>query len=92
MLPAIAKQPGLLWFVVKDSCVERLFVCTSVIVDHDELALVRPAVPLEEDPAAVGAALLLEICSLLQPAQFFKTVPELCRRPRCPSTLRRSWP
>ena len=61
------------------------------------------------------AALLLEICSLLQPAQFFvrkrsseksevlvamsvleakscgaETVPELV--PRCPSTLRRSWP
>ena len=62
-----------------------------------------------------GAALLLDTCSLLQPAQFFVrkrsseksevlvTVSVLearrpCpsssrrRRPRCPSTLRRSWP
>ena len=29
MLPAITRQPGFLWFVVKNSCVERLFVCTS---------------------------------------------------------------
>ena len=51
----------------------------ALVVDHDELALVRPAVPLQEDPralqpqlrAAVGAALLLDTCSLLQPAQFF---------------------
>ena len=47
------------------------------VVDHDELALVRPAVPLQEDPRSrssgplSGAALLLDTCSLLQPAQFF---------------------
>ena len=29
VLPAITRQPGFLWFVVRDSCVERLFVCTS---------------------------------------------------------------
>ena len=29
VLPAITRQPGFLWFVVKDSCVERLFLCTS---------------------------------------------------------------
>ena len=34
---------------VKDSCVKRLFVCTG-LVDHDQLALVRPAVLLQEDP------------------------------------------
>ena len=27
VLPAITRQPGFLWFVVRDSCVERLFVC-----------------------------------------------------------------
>ena len=29
VLPAITRQPGFVWFVVRDSCVERLFVCTS---------------------------------------------------------------
>ena len=29
VLPAITRQPGFLWFVVRDSCVERLFVCTG---------------------------------------------------------------
>ena len=29
VLPAITRQPGFLWFVVNDSCVERLFVCAS---------------------------------------------------------------
>ena len=29
MLPTITRQTGFLWFVVKDSCVERLFVCAS---------------------------------------------------------------
>ena len=28
VLPAIRRQPGFLWFVVRDSGVERLFVCT----------------------------------------------------------------
>ena len=31
---------------------ERLF---GLVVDHDELALVRPAVPLQEDPRALVA-------------------------------------
>ena len=55
VLPAITRQPGFRWFVV-----------------------LRPAVPLQEDPRALvahgplsGAALLLDTCSLLQPAQFF---------------------
>ena len=83
MLPTITRQPGFLWFVVKDSCVERLFVCTSassliMMSSHwcvppsrsrKTLALWLPSSrssgPLSE------AALLLEICSLLQPAQFF---------------------
>ena len=68
--------------MVKDSCVERLFVCTSassliMMSSHwcvppsrsrKTLALWLPSSrssgPLSE------AALLLEICSLLQPAQF----------------------
>ena len=29
--------------------------CHSLVVDHDELALVRPAVPLQEDPRALVA-------------------------------------
>ena len=83
VLPAITRQPGFVWFVVKDSCVERLFVCTSassliMMSSHwcappsrsrKTLALWLPSSrssgPLSE------AALLLEICSLLQPAQFF---------------------
>ena len=69
--------------MVRDSCVERLFVCTSassliMMSSHwcappsrsrKTLALWLPSSrssgPLSE------AALLLEICSLLQPAQFF---------------------
>ena len=83
VLPAITRQPGFLWFVVRDSCVERLFVCTSassliMMSSHwcvppsrsrKTLALWLPSSrssgPLSE------AALLLEICNLLQPAQFF---------------------
>ena len=81
VLPAITRQPWFLWFVVKDSCVEKLFVCTSassliMMSSHwcappsrsrKTLALWLPSSsgPLSE------AALLLEICSLLQPAQFF---------------------
>ena len=83
VLPAITRQPGFLWFVVRDSCVERLFVCTSassliMMSSHwcvppsrsrKTLALWLPSSrssgPLSE------AALLLDTCSLLQPAQFF---------------------
>ena len=54
VLPAITRQPEFRWFVVRDSCLERLFVCTNV-VDHDELTLVRPAVSLQEDPRALVA-------------------------------------
>ena len=79
VLPAITRQPGFLWFVVRDSCVERLFV---LVVDHDELALVRPPsrsrktralwLPSNRSSGPLSeAALLLETCSLLQPAQFF---------------------
>ena len=74
VLPAITRQPGFVWRR------EALRLHQRLIVDHDELALVRPAV--QEDPALwlpssrssgplSEAALLLEICSLLQPAQFF---------------------
>ena len=42
-----------------------------LVVDHDELALVRPAVPLQEDPRALVAQQPQLRCSLLQPAQFF---------------------
>ena len=63
VLPAITRQPGFLWFVVRDSCVERLFVCTSASsLINDQLALVRPTVPLQEDTRALVAH---------QPAQFF---------------------
>ena len=83
VLPAITRQPGFLWFVVRDSCVERLLVCTSassliMMSSHwcappsrsrKTLALwlssSRSSGPLS------GAALLLDTCSLLQPAQFF---------------------
>ena len=61
---------------------EALRLHQRLVVDHDELALVRPAVSLQEDPRALvahnrssgplsEAALLLDTCSLLQPAQFF---------------------
>ena len=82
VLPAITRQPGFLWFVVRDSCVERLFVCTSassliMISSHwcappsrsrKTLALWLPS-SRSSGPLS-DAALLLEICSLLQPAQF----------------------
>ena len=78
MLPAITRQPGFLWFVVRE---EALRLGQRLVVDHDELALVRPAVPLQEDPrtlvaqqpqlrAAVGGRAVV-VCTLLQPAQFF---------------------
>ena len=54
VLPAITRQPGFLWFVVRDSCVERLFVCTSA----SSLIMMSshcPAVPLLEDPRALVA-------------------------------------
>ena len=83
VLPAITRQPGFLWFVVRDSCVERLFVCTSassliMISSHwcappsrsrKTLALWLPS--SHSSGPLSGAALLLDTCSLLQPAQFF---------------------
>ena len=83
VLPAITRQPGFLWFVVRDSCVERLFVCTSassliMMSSHwcappsrsrKTLALWLPS-SRSSGPLS-GAALLLDTCSLLQPAQFF---------------------
>ena len=82
-LPAITRQPGFLWFVVRDSCVERLFVCASassliMMSSHwsappsrsrKTLALWLPS-SRSSGPLS-GAALLLDTCSLLQPAQFF---------------------
>ena len=76
-VPAITRQPGFLWFVVRDSCVERLFVCTSALLLIMMSSRWCPAVPLQETLAlwlpsrSSGAALLLDTCSLLQPAQFF---------------------
>ena len=72
---------------------EALRLHQRLVVDHDELALVRPAVSLQEDPRALVAQ--QPICSLLQPAQFFvrkrsseksescgaETVPELVTSP-----------
>ena len=83
VLPAITRQPGFFWFVVRDSCVERLFVCTSassliMISSHwcvppsgsrKTRALWLPS-SRSSGPLS-GAALLLDTCSLLQPAQFF---------------------
>ena len=82
VLPAITRQPGFRWFVVRDSCVETsLRLHQRLVVDHDELALVRPAVPLQEDPralvaqqpqlrAAVGGRAVVGHLQLA-PAQFF---------------------
>ena len=83
VLPAITRQPGFLWFVVRDSCVKRLFVCTSassliMMSSHwctlpsrsrKTRALWLPS-SRSSGPLS-GAALLLDTCSLLQPAQFF---------------------
>ena len=52
VLPAITRQPGFLSFVLRDSCVERLFVCASASL---LIILVRPTVPLQEDPRALVA-------------------------------------
>ena len=79
MLPAITRQPGFLWFVVKDSCVERLFVCTraSSLIMMSSHWCVPPSrsrktlalwLPSSRSSGPLSeAALLLE----LQPAQFF---------------------
>ena len=83
VLPAITRQPGFLWFVVKDSCVERLFVCTSAssLIMISSHWCVPPSrsrktradwLPSSRSSGQLsGAALLLDTCSLLQPAQFF---------------------
>ena len=49
---------------------EALRLHQRLIVDHDELALVRPAVPLQE-AAAPGRCRGPRCCWTLQPAQFF---------------------
>ena len=83
VLPAITRQPGFFWLVVKDSCVERLFVCASALSlimmsshwcappsrSRKTRALWLPS-SRSSGPLS-GAALLLDTCSLLQPAQFF---------------------
>ena len=82
VLPAITRQPGFLWFVVRDSCVERLFVCTSAssLIMMSSHWCVPPSrsrkralwLPSSRSSGPLsGAALLLDTCSLLQPAQFF---------------------
>ena len=45
---------GFLWFVVRDSR-EALRLEQRLVVDHDELALVRLAAPLQKDPCALVA-------------------------------------
>ena len=80
--PAGLREPGLHLHGHERRSVDGLRLHQRLVVDHDELALVRPAVPLQEDTRAlvaqqpqlrpaVGAALLLDTYSLLQPAQFF---------------------
>ena len=83
VLPAITRQPGFLWFVVRDSCVKRLFVCTSasslIMMSSHWCALPSRSrksralwLPSSRSSGPLsGAALLLDTCSLLQPAQFF---------------------
>ena len=79
VLPAITRQPGFLWFVVRDSCVERLFVCTSALslIMMSSHWCVPPSrsrkthalwLPSSRSSRPLsGAALLLDTCS----AQFF---------------------
>ena len=83
VLPAITRQPGFFWFVVRDSCVERLFVCTSAssLIMMSSHWCAPPSrsrktrtlwLPSSRSSGPLsGAALLLDTCSLLQPAQFF---------------------
>ena len=109
---------------------EALRLHQRLVVDHDELALVRPAVPLQEDPralvaqqpqlraavggrAVVGHLQLAPARPVLRQEEIVREVggvghgervggeelrrgacPSSSRRrtPRCPSTLRRSWP
>ena len=108
---------------------EALRLHQRLIVDHDELALVRPAVPLQEDPGAlvaqqpqlraavggravVGHLQLAPARPVLRQEEIVREVGGVghdervggaaaqrpCpsssrrRRPRCPSTLHRSWP
>ena len=52
VLPAITRQPGFLWFVVRDSCVERLLVCTSA--SSLQLAPARPVLRQKEIVREVG--------------------------------------
>ena len=68
VLPAITRQPGFVWFVVRDSCVERLFVCTSA----SSLIMMSSHWCAPPSRSRKTRALwLLDTCSLLQPAQFF---------------------
>ena len=52
VLPAITRQPGRGQGQLSG---EALRLHQRLVVDHDELALVRPAVPLQEDPRALVA-------------------------------------
>ena len=69
MLPAITRQPGFLWFVVKDSCVERLFVCTSAswLIMMSSHWCVPPSCSRKTLRSGCPAA----------------AAPGRCRRPRC---------
>ena len=69
------RAAGFLWFVVRDSCVERLLVCTSAssLIMMSLHWCAPPSRALVAQPqlrAAVGGC-LLDTCSLLQPAQLF---------------------
>ena len=91
VLPAITRQLGFLWFVVRDSCVERLFVCTnasSLIMmsshwcappsrSRKTLALWLPS-SRSSGPLS-GAALLLDMLEAKSCGA--ETVPELVASP-----------
>ena len=50
VLPAITRQP-----VRDEGQLRQEALCLRHVVDHDKLALVRPTVPLQEDPGALVA-------------------------------------
>ena len=76
VLPAITRQPALVRGQGHSSSHQRL------VVDHDELALVRPTVPLQEDSGAlVAQPVAAKLAAAAPEAQPVDTSPTVVKFP-----------
>ena len=62
---------GFLWFVVRDSCVERLCTSASSLIMMSSHWCVPPSRSRKTRALWLPSSRSLDTCSLLQPAQFF---------------------